>query len=76
MGGHFTNPCRRSGKKGIKASRSGGSQGPCQFIDLMKKHLQNPGSFPIMQVAGWSSETPRLLTGLAPRAHTLSFMLC
>mmetsp|Transcript_23622 Transcript_23622/g.34712 ORF Transcript_23622/g.34712 Transcript_23622/m.34712 type:complete len:561 (+) Transcript_23622:138-1820(+) len=46
MDGLFTNLLRRSGKKGIEASRSGGSQGTCDFNDLVKKHLKNPGSFP------------------------------
>eukprot|EP00957_Ditylum_brightwellii_P211283 15365997-Ditylum_brightwellii.AAC.2 len=43
----YYNLLRRAGKKGLKASRSGGSHGQCDFNYLMRKHLKQPGAFPM-----------------------------
>eukprot|EP00957_Ditylum_brightwellii_P070898 5388004-Ditylum_brightwellii.AAC.1 len=42
----YYNLLKRARKKGLEASRSSGSQDWCDFNDLMKKHLKQPGTFP------------------------------
>eukprot|EP00957_Ditylum_brightwellii_P073006 5548230-Ditylum_brightwellii.AAC.1 len=64
MDGLFRNLHRKSGKKGIEALRSGGSQRISEFNNLMKKHLKNPGCFPCHASGSFHAKLSRF--GLSP----------